>query len=120
MKKIMKENMIYRKGQFLPGNAGKPKGAINKITREIRKSIEQVLEIIQNNHLEKDIEKIKPIDRVRLWIDLQEYIRPKLQRLNVELDAEQRQITKITFEIKEMKNGNKDRGDEDIPKELRS
>ena len=108
------ENKLWR---FQRGNSGRPKGVQNKATREAKHRIERVLKSMEDT-IEEDIKKLKPTDRVRLWLDLQEYIRPKMQRVQVEVDAEQRNITKITFEIKELRNGNQDRGYERIQKEL--
>ena len=34
-----------------------------------------------------------------LWAALQEYIRPKLQRTQVEVESAEEQVTKITFEV---------------------
>jgi len=86
------------KGKFLPGNKGKPKGATNKITREIQAKVEWVLELLDET-VEEDLRKMKPPDRIKLWADLQEYIRPKLQRVNLDVGAEDKAITKITFEV---------------------
>ncbi|TSA28904.1 MAG: hypothetical protein D4R67_03000 [Bacteroidetes bacterium] len=86
------------KGQFVSGNPGKPKGAKNKVTSEQKERIEKVLELIDET-LEEDLLKMKPKERVDLWAALQEYIRPKLQRTHLEVDANEEQVTKITFEV---------------------
>jgi len=87
-----------KKGTFLPGNKGKPKGSVNKVTREIKERIEWVLEIL-DDHVAEDLKKMRPADRVRLWADLQEYIRPKLMRTNVEFGDKDDHIVKFTFEV---------------------
>lgn len=84
--------------QFKPGNAGRPRGAKNKLTREVKERIEWVLELL-DEQLEGDIKKLKAGERVRLWIDLQEYVRPKLQRMNLDLTPGDNSISKITFEV---------------------
>ena len=86
------------KGQFISGNPGKPKGSKNKITSEQRKRIEKVLAMLDET-LDEDLEKMKAKERVDLWAALQEYIQPKLQRTQVEVDANEEQVTKITFEV---------------------
>jgi len=86
------------KGQFGPGNPGKPKGAKNKVTAEQKERIEKVLAIIEET-LEEDLLKMKPKERVDLWAALQEYIRPKLQRTQVEVEGGEDKITKMTFEV---------------------
>lgn len=92
------ENERTEKGTFLPGNKGKPKGVKNKITREQKEKVEWVLGLLDEN-VEEDLKKMKPSDRIRLWADLQEYIRPKLQRVNLDVGADDKEITKITFEL---------------------
>ena len=83
---------------FKPGEGGRPKGIKNKITREIQAKVEWVLELLDET-IEEDLKKMKPPDRIRLWADLQEYIRPKLQRVNLDVGSEDKVITKITFEL---------------------
>jgi len=85
-------------GQFEKGNPGKRKGTINKISVEQKKRVEWVLCLLEET-LEESIAKLKPKDRVELWLNLQEYIRPKLQRMNVDLSPPENKLTKITFEV---------------------
>lgn len=84
--------------QFKPGNNGRPKGVKNKITREIQAKVEWVLELLDET-AEEDLKKMKPQERIKLWAELQEYIRPKLQRVNLDVGNEDKAITKITFEL---------------------
>lgn len=84
--------------KFKPGNPGRPKGAKNKVTKEVKERIEWVLNLLDDT-LEDDLEALKSAERVRLWIDLQEYVRPKLQRMNLELNPSENSISKITFEV---------------------
>lgn len=84
--------------QFKPGNTGRPKGSKNKLTREIKERVEWVLELL-DDQLEEDILKLKAGDRVRLWVDLQEFVRPKLQRMNLDLTPVDDAVQKITFEV---------------------
>ena len=83
---------------FKPGEGGRPKGVKNKITRETKERVEWVLELL-DEYVEDDIKKMKPPERVRLWADLQEYVRPKLQRMNLDLGIEDKTINKITFNV---------------------
>lgn len=83
---------------FKPGEGGRPKGAKNKITREIQAKVEWVLELLDET-VEEDLKKMKPPERIKLWTDLQEYIRPKLQRVNLDVGTEDKAVTKITFEL---------------------
>ncbi len=92
------DNERSEKGTFLPGNKGKPKGAINKITREQKEKVEWVLGLLDET-VQEDLRKMKPPERIRLWADLQEYIRPKLQRVNLDLGTEDKEIRSITFRV---------------------
>ena len=86
--------------QFKPGNSGRPKGAANKITAGQKERVEWVLGLLDDT-LEEDIRNLKAEKRVELWSVLQEFIRPKLQRMNVDITPVEDRITKITFEVVE-------------------
>ena len=92
------EKSRTEKGTFLPGNDGRPKGAKNKLTQEKKEKIEWVLSTLET-YLEEDILAMHSTDRVKLWLDLQEYINPKLQRVSLDATPEDQKITKITFEL---------------------
>ena len=94
----MNKQSRNNKGQFGPGNPGKPKGAKNKVTSEQKERIEKVLAMLDET-LDEDLLKMKSKERVDLWAALQEYIRPKLQRTQVEVESTEEQVTKITFEV---------------------
>lgn len=72
-------------GTFATGNPGKPKGAKNKTTKELRELIRR---IIDDNieQLEEDLQKLEPRDRVRFNIDLLQFALPKLQSQKIEVD----------------------------------
>jgi hypothetical protein len=93
----MEQNKI-KPQLFKPGQGGRPKGATNKITREYKERVEWVLELLDET-LEESIEKLKPKEKVDLWMNLQEFIRPKLQRMNVDITPPDDKLTKITFEV---------------------
>lgn len=61
---------------------GRSKGTVNKKTIESIKRVEFVLNLLEGS-LDEDIAALDPKDRVKLWNDLQEYIRPKLARTEV-------------------------------------
>ena len=92
------ESKTITRHKFKPGEGGRPKGSPNKITSEQKERIEWVLELLDET-LEDSIRKLKPKDQVDLWMNLQEYIRPKLQRMNVDLGPVEDKLTKITFEV---------------------
>ena len=87
------------RGKFAKGHPGlKPKGSPNKVTIEMKQRIERVLEILDES-LETDLMALSPKEKVQLWMDLQEFIRPKLQRTQTDLTSKGENITKITFEV---------------------
>ena len=87
------------RGKFAKGHPGlKPKGSPNKVTIEMKQRIERVLEILDES-LETDLMALSPKEKVQLWMDLQEFIRPKLQRSQTDLTTKGNEITKITFEV---------------------
>ena len=89
----------YTKPQlFKPGEGGRPKGAKNKITRDIQERVEWMLELA-DERIEESIAKLRPKELVDLMVSLQEYVRPKLQRMNVDMTSKDEEITKITFEV---------------------
>ncbi|MEI8049012.1 MAG: hypothetical protein WCI92_16635 [Bacteroidota bacterium] len=102
------ENNRTDKGTFLPGNAGKPKGALNKLNRERKEKIEKVLSIADDLVAEA-LRNLRPKELLDVWIGLTEYVVPKLQRVNLEVETESTQVTKIIFEVV---------GEGEVPEEL--
>ncbi|MCA8830297.1 hypothetical protein [Hymenobacter pini] len=64
---------------FKPGQGGRKKGSKNRFTTAIVERIEDVLHKLDETLLE-DIEKLTPAKRVEAFLQLQEYVRPKLSR----------------------------------------
>ncbi|UOQ70965.1 hypothetical protein [Hymenobacter cellulosilyticus] len=64
---------------FKPGQGGRKKGAKNKFTTAITARIEDVLCKL-NETLLADIDSLTPAKRVEAFLQLQEYVRPKLSR----------------------------------------
>jgi hypothetical protein len=64
---------------------GRPKGAANKVTREMR---ERIALLISDNwkQLTEDVEKMLPKDRARVLLELLPYILPRLQVSDVNLN----------------------------------
>lgn len=83
---------------FKPGEGGRPKGAINKTTRAYKERVEWVLGLLDDS-LEDDLNELKAAEKVKLWLDLQEFVRPKLQRMNLDLTTPDDAVSKITFEV---------------------
>ena len=83
---------------FKPGEGGRPKGATNKITRAQKEWVEWVLDLAEDR-VEESIAKLKPKELIDMCLTLQEFVRPKLQRVNLDVGNEDKAITKITFEL---------------------
>ena len=72
---------------FTPGTSGnpkgKPKGATNKNTKELRGKISLIL----NNNIDKvqsDLDKLEPKDRLNVLLQLVKYVTPQLKAMEVE------------------------------------
>ena len=72
---------------FKPGTSGnpngKPKGAENKVTKEIRAKIGLIL----NNNIDKvqtDLDKLEPKDRLNILLQLIKYVTPSLKAMEVD------------------------------------
>ena len=73
--------MTLKKGEIL-NPSGRPKGAANKTTSEIRAAFQML--ISENiEQLQSDIDKLKPSERINIIMQMANYILPKMQTLNV-------------------------------------
>lgn len=73
--------MAFKKGQS--GNPdGRPKGAKDKVTSNLRKWID---EFLSNNRsqIESDIAELSPSERVKFFLSLMNYVLPKRQAVGV-------------------------------------
>ena len=71
------------KGRFAEGNEGRPKGSVGKSNKKIRDTFQLLLE----NNLEKieeDLNELEPKDRIKLLLDLSNYILPKLRSIDLQ------------------------------------
>ncbi len=92
------EQKTEKEWQFKPGQGGRPKGVKNKVTREQKIQVETVLSML-DDIIEDYIMKMKPEKVVELWFNLQEYVRPKQNRVNMEVESKDKTITKVVFQI---------------------
>jgi hypothetical protein len=90
------------KGRFAEGNEGRPKGSVGKSNNKIRDTFQLLLE----NNLEKlqeDLNELEPKDRIKLLLDLSNYILPKLRSIDLQSDIEET----ITIDFNESVGWNK-------------
>ena len=90
------------KGRFAEGNTGRPKGSVGKSNNKIRETFQLLLE----NNLEKlqeDLNELEPKDRVKLLLNLSNYILPKLRSIDLQSDIEET----ITIDFNESIGWNK-------------
>ena len=83
--------------KFKKGEGGRPKGAKNKSTEQIRKSFSLIL---SNNleQLETDIQSLEPKERIKCLLDLAKFVVPTLKSTEVEQVGDN-QITDININL---------------------
>jgi hypothetical protein len=101
--------MAFEKGQS--GNpGGRPKGAGNKVTTQLRETITAFLD--ENfEKVKEDFSALKPGERIRMYIELLQFGVPKLQSVQVETDFDrlsddqlQEIVDELTNKIKSASN----------------
>lgn len=60
---------------------GRTKGTPNKKTSEAQIRAERVLKLIEDDYLDDDIKKLNADQRTKLYVDMMEYVVPKLARV---------------------------------------
>jgi hypothetical protein len=73
--------MAFEKGN--KHGSGRPKGSLNKTTAQIKDYLQTVSEYLETE-LMSDIDVLNPIERVKLWLSIQEYLIPKLTRQQID------------------------------------
>ena len=78
--------MAFEKGTS--GNPhGRQKGSVNHATAAVKERVEAVLAELDTTIL-TDVGGLNATERVALWLKLQEFVRPKLQRVAVATESE--------------------------------
>ena len=82
------------KGRFAEGNTGRKAGTPNKATKDIRDAFTL---LIENNidTLQEDLKGLEPKQRVKLLLDMAQFVVPKLR--NVDLKTDEKEIVTIDF-----------------------
>ena len=69
--------------QFKKGQGGRPKGAKNKTTKEVREALSTILS--ENlDQLQNDIQELDPKTRVKVLLDLAKFVVPTLKPEGIE------------------------------------
>ena len=81
-------------GTFAEGNTGRKAGTPNKATKDIRDAFTL---LIENNidTLQKDLDSLEPKERVKLLLDMAQFVVPKLRSVDLKTDEEE--IVTINF-----------------------
>jgi hypothetical protein len=81
-------------GTFAEGNTGRKAGSLNRATKDIRDAFSL---LIQNNidTLQKDLDSLEPKERVKLLLDMAQFVVPKLRSVDLKTDEEE--IVTINF-----------------------
>jgi hypothetical protein len=75
-------------GTFAEGNTGRKAGTPNKATKDIRDAFTL---LIENNlsKLQEDINGLAPKERVKLLLDMAQFVVPKLRSIDLQSDIEE-------------------------------
>ena len=94
--------MPFKKGQS--GNkAGKPKGATNKTTIDLRKWINQFIDD-NREQIQKDWKRLEPKDRLAMFEKLLKYCLPTLQSTSMDLGFEKLTDEQLDEIINQLQN----------------
>ena len=90
---------IQNDGKFKKGHQGlKKTGTLNNATLKMNERVEKVLAILEET-LEDDLESLSPKEQIQLWVSLQQFIRPKFKRIQMDTTTKGKEINKITFNV---------------------
>ena len=82
--------------QFQPGNPGKPKGAVVKVSVKVRETIVKFLEDNIEN-IQSDFDTLKPRERLQFVSELLSYAAPKLSAVQTEVRGDFHHKLEITW-----------------------
>lgn len=78
--------MAGEKTRFAAGNPGKPKGAVSKVTADVRETIKAALSGVTGEDLGRRLKQLEPKDYIDAYTKLAEFVTPKLARTQLAAD----------------------------------
>jgi|GWRWMinimDraft_5_1066013.scaffolds.fasta_scaffold21776_3 hypothetical protein len=77
---------------------GRVKGQLNKTTTDVKKIYSQILE---NNieNIQSDLDKLDPLNRIKILIQLSEFIVPKMRSIDVVADVSTINIQPLIIDL---------------------
>ena len=78
--------MIGEATRFGKGNPGKPKGAVAKVTADVRDTIKAALAGVSGADLSTRLHQLEPKDFIDAYTKLAEFVTPKLARTALAAD----------------------------------
>jgi hypothetical protein len=96
----MDQNSRNNQGRFVSGHKGaKPKGAMNKSTREYMARLEKISNILESN-LEENLASLSKKDQIKFWLEIQKIKHTRMSKFP-EPEPKKERIDKIIFEVVE-------------------
>ena len=68
------------KGRIIEGSGGRPKGAKNKVTAEVKEKFQQLIDSYSIEQMKEDLLELEPVERLRVMTGLLDFFIPKLNR----------------------------------------
>lgn len=78
--------MAGEKTRFKEGNPGKPKGAVSRVTADVRDTIKAALGGVSSDKLTQKLDSLEGKDYIDAVVKLAEYVVPKLARTQLAAD----------------------------------
>ena len=77
---------------------GRAKGSLNKTSSDVKKIYSQILE---NNieNIQSDLDKLDPLNRIKILIQLSEFIVPKMRSIDVVADVSTTNIQPLMIDF---------------------
>ena len=89
--------MPLKKGETNNPN-GRPKGAVNRTTTEIRILFKELLSANIEN-IQNDLDKLEPKDRIAVLLKLSEFVIPKFQSTQMKIPETYPQTIRIGYDL---------------------